>query len=460
MCTATCTPLNRSRSPVVSACAAVACARAVLSTLVQDGKYSFSALPLLAKGSTAGEFSVAIIALVSCNVILVAMASCCVLFGEPIAAGSGIPEVKTYLQGCRVPRMLRTSTLFCKAFGVLCSVSGGLVCGKEGPMIHTGAIIAAGLSQGSSQTLKFRTSFLRRFRNDHDKRDFVSAGAAAGVAAAFGAPIGGVLFAVEEAATHWSQQLTWRTFFCSICSTFGLNLLLSAAQSRIPFGELSHPGLFTFGSFHDCQPEQESYHLPELIVFMTIGVSCGFLGAAFNALSVRLTRLRARTLRTKRAKLIEALIIATVITIICFMAPLLLPCVPGMPGHATTGHANQSDAGGSGSLSPSAMFAPNEAPVVEEPPRVVAHHHPALAALGITTLRYGRNSAQCNPPNNALQNLTHRYVCGDRSGLESPLVRLLLSPNDASIKILFHAPAAAGMTSQVCYSDRVSSSPL
>ena len=102
MCTATCTPLNRSRSPVVSACAAVACARAALSTLVQDGKYSFSALPLLAKGSTAGEFSVAIIALVSCNVILVAMASCCVLFGDldfgPVAFDDA-PEAKRFLLG-------------------------------------------------------------------------------------------------------------------------------------------------------------------------------------------------------------------------------------------------------------------------------------------------------------------------------------------------------------------------
>jgi len=67
----------------------------------------------------------------ACSAALVAVASSLVLFGEPIAGGSGIPEVKTFLQGCRVPRMLRVTTLICKACGVLCSVSAGLVCGKD-----------------------------------------------------------------------------------------------------------------------------------------------------------------------------------------------------------------------------------------------------------------------------------------------------------------------------------------
>ncbi len=43
-------------------------------------------------------------------------------------------------------------------------------------MIHTGAIVAAGISQGSSKTFRIRTKWLKRFRNDHEKRDFVSAG--------------------------------------------------------------------------------------------------------------------------------------------------------------------------------------------------------------------------------------------------------------------------------------------
>jgi len=49
--------------------------------------------------------------------------------------------------------MLRTSALVAKAVGVLGSVSGGLIVGKEGPMIHIGAVIAAGLSQVSLYTM-------------------------------------------------------------------------------------------------------------------------------------------------------------------------------------------------------------------------------------------------------------------------------------------------------------------
>ena len=54
-------------------------------------------------------------------------------------------------------------------------------------MIHSGAILAAGISQGSSLTANLQTPFFRDFRNDTAKRDFVAGGAAAGIAAAFGA---------------------------------------------------------------------------------------------------------------------------------------------------------------------------------------------------------------------------------------------------------------------------------
>ncbi len=44
-----------------------------------------------------------------------------------MAAGSGIPEIKCYLNGVKVPHVTRIGTLIAKAIGVLFSVAGGIV---------------------------------------------------------------------------------------------------------------------------------------------------------------------------------------------------------------------------------------------------------------------------------------------------------------------------------------------
>ena len=129
---------------------------------------------------------------------------------QPVAAGSGIPQIKCYLNGLNVPLVMRGKTMLTKAIGVVLAVSGGLAVGKEGPMIHTGSAIAAGLSQGRVKLFNYSTRLLRVFRSDSEKRDFVSAGAGAGVAAAFGAPVGGLLFSLEEGTSFVNQRLTWK----------------------------------------------------------------------------------------------------------------------------------------------------------------------------------------------------------------------------------------------------------
>lgn len=124
------------------------------------------------------------------NIIFVAIGSYLVAYIEPQAAGSGVPLVKCYLNGIKVPRIVRIKTLIVKVVGVFTSVVGGLAGGKEGPMIHAGAVIAAGISQGKSTTFQRDFNVLKYFRDDHEKRDFVVGGASAGVSAAFGAPLG------------------------------------------------------------------------------------------------------------------------------------------------------------------------------------------------------------------------------------------------------------------------------
>lgn len=74
-------------------------------------------------------------------------------------------------------------------------------------MVHTGACIANLLGQGGSRKYHLTWRWLRYFKNDRDRRDLITCGAAAGVAAAFRAPVGGVLFALEEAASWYHPIL-------------------------------------------------------------------------------------------------------------------------------------------------------------------------------------------------------------------------------------------------------------
>lgn len=51
-------------------------------------------------------------------------------FFQPCAAGSGIPQIKCFLNGVKIPHVVRFKTLVCKVIGVTCAVSGGLAVGK------------------------------------------------------------------------------------------------------------------------------------------------------------------------------------------------------------------------------------------------------------------------------------------------------------------------------------------
>lgn len=237
---------------------------------------------------------------------LVIVASILTACFEPVAAGSGIPQIKCYLNGVKVPHVVRLKTIVVKVIGVIFSVAGGLIIGKEGPMIHSGAVIAAGISQGRSDTFrKFDLRIFEFFRSDTEKRDFVAGGAAAGVSAAFGAPVGGVLFSLEEGASFWNQALAWRIFFASMVSTFTLNVIQSYIKG-IPW-DLSYPGLFNFGSF-----DTTSYSAFEIPIFILMGVLGGLFGALFNQLNYILTKFRRRYINKSRDRVLEAMIVAII----------------------------------------------------------------------------------------------------------------------------------------------------
>jgi len=247
--------------------------------------------------------------------LYVAVASGLVVWVEPAAAGSGIPDMKGYLNGTNLRGALTSKALVAKAVGVVFSVGGGLCVGKEGPLVHTGSVLGANISHGFNLcTARFKK--WNRFRNDSFKRDFVSGGCAAGVAAAFGAPMGGVLFAFEEASSFWSLPLTWKCFFCAATSTFTLNFLLASTSEEGVWNGINSPTLITFGTFKD-QP----YALWELPIFAGLAVVGGLLGAVFNEINFKLSVWRRDRGWGKPQKQLECVLTAMLTGAVFFILP-------------------------------------------------------------------------------------------------------------------------------------------
>lgn len=112
----------------------------------------------------------------------------------PYAAGSGISEIKCIIAGFVMKGFLGFWTLLIKSICLPLAIASGLSVGKEGPSVHyavcTGNVIS-----------RF---FDKYKRNAAKTREILSACAAAGVAVAFGSPIGGVLFSLEVSSRFCS----------------------------------------------------------------------------------------------------------------------------------------------------------------------------------------------------------------------------------------------------------------
>uniref|UniRef100_K1Q6L9 Chloride channel protein n=1 Tax=Magallana gigas TaxID=29159 RepID=K1Q6L9_MAGGI len=247
------------------------------------------------------------------NLVITVAGAALVTFLQPMAAGSGIPYIKSYLNGVKIPGLLTFRAFVAKTVGVVLSILGGLACGKEGPMAHSGSIIAAGLGRGRINFCNGKTvSFYSAFRNDHEIRDFVAGGAASGVSSAFGAPIGGTLFSLEEAASFWNQDLTWRVFFSSMVACFATNFLISAINGDPT--KLTDPGLIRFNAFKfDLK-----FDLIEIPVFIFMAVIGGLMGALFVVMNYKLTVFRKRYLNKNWIKIIEAGLVAVVSAAVAF----------------------------------------------------------------------------------------------------------------------------------------------
>ncbi|KAI1082222.1 chloride channel [Whalleya microplaca] len=203
------------------------------------------------------------------------------------AAGSGVAEVRVILSGFVLHGFLGFKTLVIKSVGLIASVASGLSLGKEGPYVHIATCIG---------NICCRL-FNKYDRNDGKRREVLSAAAAAGVVVAFGAPLGGVLFGLEEVAYYFPAKTLFRTFFCCIIAALSLKFLNPYGTHKIVMFEVRY---------------KIDWEYFELVGFILVGI----LGGAAGALFIKASRRWALSFRKipviKRYPLVEVILVALV----------------------------------------------------------------------------------------------------------------------------------------------------
>ncbi|WP_309741975.1 chloride channel protein [Chamaesiphon sp. OTE_20_metabat_361] len=191
----------------------------------------------------------------------------------PEAAGSGIPQVKAALGYFPIALDLRVAVV--KWVSTALSLGSGFALGRQGPTVQIGAALAAQLSYWTQTS-------------PTHQRQLIAAGAAAGLAASFNAPIAGVLFAIEELL----QDVSDLTLGTAIIAAVVGGVIARAIGGRGMVPDLSHI--------------QIQFSLAEIPLLIGVGVLAGLLGVLCNrsllaSLKFYRWQFRARSLAVKLA---------------------------------------------------------------------------------------------------------------------------------------------------------------
>jgi chloride channel protein, CIC family len=167
----------------------------------------------------------------------------------PEAAGSGIPQVKAALG--YVPIALDVRVAAIKWLSTCLSLGSGLVLGRQGPTVQIGAALAAQLSYWTNTSPTYQ-------------RQLIAAGAAAGLAASFNAPLAGVIFVIEELL----QDLP--------------DLTLGTAIIAAVVGGVVSLGIGGRGMMPDLSNLQLQFAVAEIPLLIVVSMLGGVLGAFCN----------------------------------------------------------------------------------------------------------------------------------------------------------------------------------
>ncbi|XP_033919614.1 H(+)/Cl(-) exchange transporter 5 isoform X4 [Melopsittacus undulatus] len=204
----------------------------------------------------------------------------------------GHGEIKTILSGFIIRGYLGKWTLIIKTITLVLAVSSGLSLGKEGPLVHVACCCGNILCH----------LFTKYRKNEAKRREVLSAAAAAGVSVAFGAPIGGVLFSLEEVSYYFPLKTLWRSFFAALVAAFTL-------RSINPFGN-SRLVLF-YVEFH------MPWHLLELVPFILLGIFGGLWGAFFIRSNIAWCR-RRKTTKLGKYPVLEVFVVTAITALLAF----------------------------------------------------------------------------------------------------------------------------------------------
>ena len=260
-----------------------------------------------------------------------------VSFISPVAGGSGIAEMKVYLNGIHIPGLLRFSTLAIKAFSLCCSIPSGMVVGTAGPYVHLGAIVGGGLGSLGSNKFKFKLNKGHvDFQSKFGHRSFVTIGIASGIATIFTAPIGGVLIAFEDCGSFYlgSTKMFWQCFLAT-CMGVYVNQLLNLT---VQHGGMMHLVDYTtytraFGLYTDVTAVYSDvyrYTYWEVIPFAVMGMIAGLAGSLFVYLHMVVHKFRGKHIPPKKPwmRAAEAVAIAVVTASIAISVSYISPCSP------------------------------------------------------------------------------------------------------------------------------------
>ncbi len=194
-------------------------------------------------------------------------------------SGSGIPQTEGILKGYFMKRKSWLHTLCSKFIGGTLAIAGGLSLGREGPSIQLGASVAEGIGNKIAES---------RF----ERKILMASGASAGLAAAFNAPLAGVVFALEEIFKYFSPVILLSTMTAAVTADF---------ISKQVFG--TSP-VFDFELI-------QTIPLNNYWLLIILGILMGCMGSFYNFILLRVQKLYERfSFLNERTKTIVPFIFA------------------------------------------------------------------------------------------------------------------------------------------------------